>query len=1765
MTQDVASLSFNVQPGNVQQATQQLNQLGDSARHVRASTQFLVTSVSSTSSALTELASTGRASLATFLSISQHLDTVTQRMEALRVAASRLQSGFAGNTLSGSLSTMQRQFSALSQYFSMSAKALEDFNRQAQWLHMNSAQTTAAAQRIGEAMNPLTANGMAERQILREAHINMRGTPAQVLARVQHYIADMRAGPTKTIFAQSGGMGPLSAQQLERLTYEPYRTLEQRFLLERAQRYAHQSETRERNTALLNWNDTQTARRYRDLSRYVSPFMLNFHGDIPNSVYGGLPQYGAAGEARASRYILNDLRKHPFSLNDLLHLTPRGMLYDVEHNTQLGRWWQFTHGSEFTADRNEIGARYRAESEGNVRGEGFFGRVLAWPRAQLRDLKLEFGGEGAARKARIGPGGALIVGAVPRAPTLMGRLESLFEYHGLTFPKYRHPQDPFSKFTNLKAAAMMVQDNLGISGPTRVADLMVQHDNITDPLFIHRLQRLYGYDRGREIGRFAGAESAYQLHGAMRGGLIQPGFFETQPLLGQEWALGQRGASAGSTLANQGLAQNLLAYLHKQGFTAAPLLHALQGGAVSARDLLSGHYHGQYALPSALSAGFNRLMAARGAVDLGNARAANTLAMAPFPILDAYASTGGASVGFRRQQLQYYYQMRGQDLPESTARALARLHMQPQLANLGLQANVDIGNVGFASGQTMYGFHALQGAGGALVGARGLMATGERASTEEALAQAMRANYAMQYGVRGSGALRSRFVAAHQGSLAAGAMAGAQQTTAGMAQQVQDQRTMLSLLGRRGDVEAHLSDKLEAQVTYAKQLADAEASGSQKAISYVQKQIDLYTQLKDRMQEIRDMQNLAHSTEENYARGGMQAAVNKLPQGQRSLGEALMQGLAPFVNSPLVGDVPGVNKRFPTYRQPGGQSAASIPLQSYYGLPGNYRGSLPTAAQAMPSAYATHAVPGPISGAITAAAHHYNLPPVWLHAIAAAEGGGYHKVSGAGAIGPMQLMPATAAGLGVNPNDWHQNVTGGAHLFAGYLKRFNGNFAAATAAYNAGPNNPGVQAYARTGDFSALPHETQRYVVTAESQVAASGGAAPGSGPVAAAMKSTPQQVTAWAEKLGYRAQRDGKLGGWLIERAVRKLPLGPFGPYVNSILYTHHQTTVAQSRRASEQGQFAASRASAEMPYLMRGQMGAAQVAAAGQLNPVYGNTAVERAYAGAAQQQVTAENQMAFGMASGQSHNTIQANRAMTSAYNRGEAAAVQMAAKEQALAEARMHAYTPLQQLTRQQQILTQSLTETTKATASQAAQIKVQLSAEKSLTSAAQQGPMQYQVAQQNVEPGQQIRNAQAVLANPASSAAERHAAQQQIDQAHLLMQRNQQRAQEQGRLAVSQGIGQQGYALRQRQALLAGGPFQSDQQSMQSSAIASTMTDLARRGVDPNSAVGQQALAQAKQMANAQYGLSVQQQETGAFNQIPASMNSALTNAIFTFQHPSGYGLYMRYQLKNMLNSMGRSLFQASVGIPFTHLAQNGLDSLLHGIFGGGPGAVANSNFAGHGNGDRGGTGSSGAGGSGILGQLSGFAANAAWKPLNNWIQGGITNLFRSSAADYASAGSLAAMQAGKFVAPTAASGGGTLLGNFIGSLFANGGAFSGGHLVPMAVGSIVDRPTRVPMALMGEAGPEAVLPLQRDANGRLGVRVHGGSGGGGGGPTITVNAPITVGAGAAHKGQGLDQQTLHQMQQQLHQTLHHSIRQVIVAESVPGGLLSQGAKHNYGS
>ncbi len=104
-------------------------------------------------------------------------------------------------------------------------------------------------------------------------------------------------------------------------------------------------------------------------------------------------------------------------------------------------------------------------------------------------------------------------------------------------------------------------------------------------------------------------------------------------------------------------------------------------------------------------------------------------------------------------------------------------------------------------------------------------------------------------------------------------------------------------------------------------------------------------------------------------------------------------------------------------------------------------------------------------------AHKYGFDTeLILRIIEAESGGDPNAVSPKGALGLMQLMPATARALGIsNPFDPVQNIEGGVRYLRHLLDRF-GDLRLALAAYNAGQGN--VQRY---GGVPPFP-ETQRYL-----------------------------------------------------------------------------------------------------------------------------------------------------------------------------------------------------------------------------------------------------------------------------------------------------------------------------------------------------------------------------------------------------------------------------------------------------------------------------------------------------------------------------------------------------------------------------------------------------------------------------------------------------------------------------------------------------------------
>lgn len=116
-------------------------------------------------------------------------------------------------------------------------------------------------------------------------------------------------------------------------------------------------------------------------------------------------------------------------------------------------------------------------------------------------------------------------------------------------------------------------------------------------------------------------------------------------------------------------------------------------------------------------------------------------------------------------------------------------------------------------------------------------------------------------------------------------------------------------------------------------------------------------------------------------------------------------------------------------------------------------------------------VPADPKALISEAAKYAGVPEALVHSVARAESG-YRAdaVSKKGALGVMQLMPSTAAGLKADPRDPSQNIYAGTLYLRDLLIKYNGQVSKALAAYNAGPG--AVDKYHGVPPYP----ETRRYV-----------------------------------------------------------------------------------------------------------------------------------------------------------------------------------------------------------------------------------------------------------------------------------------------------------------------------------------------------------------------------------------------------------------------------------------------------------------------------------------------------------------------------------------------------------------------------------------------------------------------------------------------------------------------------------------------------------------
>ena len=245
----------------------------------------------------------------------------------------------------------------------------------------------------------------------------------------------------------------------------------------------------------------------------------------------------------------------------------------------------------------------------------------------------------------------------------------------------------------------------------------------------------------------------------------------------------------------------------------------------------------------------------------------------------------------------------------------------------------------------------------------------------------------------------------------------------------------------------------------------------------------------------------------------------------------------------------------------------------------------------------------------------------------------------------------------------------------------------------------------------------------------------------------------------------------------------------------------------------------------------------------------------------------------------------------------------------------------------------------------------------------------------------------------------------------------------------------------------------------------------------------------------------QQRMQGALNQAGDAVANSFASAIV-----SGRNLHSVFA--SLLDDLAQIAIKAVITKPIT----NAIDGFGSSLFGGSNTALSAGDAA-----------LNMAGSSG----LSGFFGN---------LFGNSTPPLLTNAPDIG-AGAAAALSPGAALALT-------------GSAFGN--VFSRGMIQPFASGGVINSPTTWMMAngdvaLAGEAGAEAIMPLKRLPNGNLGVQT-----GGGGASSVQVNTPITINNGPGGGGQ-MDAKTLMQIQMQIERSARTAVKGVIADERRPGG------------
>jgi hypothetical protein len=1635
---DVASLSFNIDTSNVPPAVQNLDQLADATDKVSARTRFLISSSGDANTALTQLATSGRASLASFEQISKDLDQVTGRLNAMRAAVADTVGTLQNNGLSAALSGMQQQFDAMSQLFGSSAAQLEKFNQQAQYLGMNAYQVTSALQRITEAQQNMTPAGQGLRQGLLREGISTAGDPSDILRQIVAYTASHQQSQ-QAFQTFQGFVGPTDPATYARLMNQPYHTIQQQNQMSNLATLGYEASRVAQSTATTQYQNQFNREKYDDMnanfsfgSRSINPFRTDrkdliddmektaardrasgktgeYTNDMRNLDVFRQADLGSVNYVNSAGSFLNE---HPGDFKqNMLNRTFTGLMNYASQPDGGGipSWYaRFKDRQLQDNNQNRIHANYETKEDnigswdigGHVRDED--SRSLDTIKNRLglyhdrdpyqqslydkqRDLELR---QQVAAQTTAAGRGSWLSGYVPKdnQAAIAADQKSINDLMAGGDPTNK-------KDVGANEQYFMDQNSAGIAaqvGNSGYQEQLSAGNNIINLLdkgpksYIDQLTQRVGSKEAMQVRNQELATQSYISAQA-----ATPGFDQLQQLKAQGF-VDDQAAGAGRGAA-------LVQFMRDQHADPGRLIDGGPGGRAQTVDEAINGTPGASAgavLTDDQRTGFGKIWNQFLANDKSGADSQFKQSQNLTTGLDGLVQSGeqGGQYAAMAAGMRAFSQEMGNSGDVATANVLKMHAYVEAITAQGLAA--DQATLAL---KTQNKYAALSNAAGISGLADG--PGGAAAAMSEQEVQNKVAQFKTDYPTKDATAYAQSLRAGRGISYVSSAIAntvGAQNETYGA----------LSSLGAFG-----LGSDAQNRALVTSQAAD-ELQGTKDdpaAHQAVLDQINATVSLKDKLSETNQA-----LTGLNELLGGDRRATEydkaaAMPASQRTnylaqlqLGDQILSQTDPTA---------GIGAGYQT-----GEQSAIAQLQRAAGSPA----ASSSAAQPYVDRAALAGLPMLPSGTP-------NNNPTNLR---------FYNQAGATGVTPngVTVFGSAAAGVAGAENQMGMDIT--THHYDTLTKLMN----------SWSPEKDG--------------NNTPKMIAGMAAQLTIDPNAKLASDPASLArlFQAEQAQETGGVSGVARLSAADGVRGLSHQQSSEER--------YQSGITYSN----IGSANQAS-----LASRA-----YLLQGRTGAAELARAGI---VPATTSAGLAPSMIAQQTDQVNNQLADQYASlqGSQGRSIGSNQMLTAAYAAGGTAVPQAQATLLATDQANQMYAGP---------------------ESGRPAWIAAQAGKNMAVTTSSQNLSAQTQVTNDGISNALKIAqlNDQFITNPVARSVAD---------------------------------------------------------------AIAQAQAQATKEGLAPGSAAAQQLMQQA--VTNGTLSGKAQQmgqaQQTG--DQIGGDVSSTLQNLMFTYQHGPGAGNFARQQFSGLFNQGARSLFNQAIGAPISKdvstFFSKGIDNLM-------------------GNGNNGNTSSTAP-----TGQGSGSSTPSPTAGLLNSIGSGIgsfggtalkglESLFGSGAAAAAgpSTSALIAHTGASAIDP-ALSGGGSALssfGSWISSFFATGGAFSGGQRmpyalggsfgpgqrVPFASGDVFNSPTTMPMALMGEAGPEAIMPLRRGADGSLGVAAPVGGGGGGGGG-ITVNAPISIGAGALNNSGKMSAQQQKDLQKQLHETVTSAVKGVVAQQTRPGGML----------